>query len=355
MNHPSQEQLTAWVHDVLGALEADPVAAHVAECAGCREDSRRLREEAQILLSAIAPGERLAALKDRILESAGETRRPRAGGLFWQVPLAAAALVCLLLALFSPGPRHRLVGGRVAFEDGPEASAPCDLLASKAWRIRTLEPSRIQLSDHSTAQLGQGARASLEPGGPRGVRFELASGDGAFDVVPARERFSIRAASGNVECEEGRFLVKIVDENEGGTPMKSLIGGTLVTVLAGSVSLTNAMGQVSAGPGHSMVVAAREAPLLVAAPQDAEALLKRLEQLAARVAKLEEEVGRLEARNKQLKEQLQSTGSFWTVNPGGGTVRVIQGGPGAAAPGQPIIIELEEKERELKTERKKEK
>jgi ferric-dicitrate binding protein FerR (iron transport regulator) len=355
MNHPTLEELTGWVHDLLGTADALRVKAHVAGCAGCRDQAKRLREEARALAQAIAPDERLAALRNRILEKAGLSRRPRGAGLFWQVPLAAAVLLGLLAVFLSPGPSHRLIEGRVAFPDGVEVSAPHAFPVWTPWRIRAKEKSKVAFSDRSTAELSAGTEAALCPDGPGGVPFALSSGDVAFVVVHGPNRFSVRAPSGKVQCEEGRFLVRIVEEKEGGTPMKSLIGGTLVTVIAGSVSLSNALGQISAEPGRSAVMAAREAPLLVAAPQDAEALLKRLEQLVARVSKLEEEIGRLEARNKQLKEQLQSTGSLWTVNPGGGTVRVIQGGPGGAAPGQPIIIELEERARELKSVEKKEK
>lgn len=132
--------------------------------------------------------------------------------------------------------------------------------------------------------------------------------------------------------------------------MKGMIAGALVTVLAGSVSLSNAEGNASAGPGQSAVLARTQVPLLVAAPQDAEALLKKLEQLAARVAKLEEEIGRLETRNKQLKEQLKGNapgGGVWFGGAGGtGGVRVTQNGN--PAPGSSVIIELDENKTEKK-------
>lgn len=128
--------------------------------------------------------------------------------------------------------------------------------------------------------------------------------------------------------------------------MKGMIAGALVTVLAGSASLANAQGTASVEPGRAAVLARTEAPLLLAAPQDAEALLKRLEQLAARVAKLEEEIGRLEARNKQLKEQLKSNaagGGVWFGGNGAGGARVIQPGPGSS-----VILELDERKSEKK-------
>ena len=126
--------------------------------------------------------------------------------------------------------------------------------------------------------------------------------------------------------------------------MKNLLAGAIVTVFAGSISLSNANGTVDALTGQSAVLARAEAPLFLAAPQDKqEELLRRLEQLAARVAKLETEVAQLEEKNKQLKAQVSSNGPggvFWGVNPGqapGSTVRVLQAGGGA--PGATVIIE----------------
>jgi hypothetical protein len=138
--------------------------------------------------------------------------------------------------------------------------------------------------------------------------------------------------------------------------MKSVLAGAIVTVFAGSISLSNANGTVEARPGQSAVLARAEAPLFLAAPQDKqEELLRRLEELAARVAKLEGEIAQLEQKNKQLKLQLSSNagpgGAVWTTNPGqAGGVRVIQSGPGGAA-GSTIIIE--ENKVELKTPEKK--
>ena len=127
--------------------------------------------------------------------------------------------------------------------------------------------------------------------------------------------------------------------------MKGLMTGALVTVLSGSALLANERGAVRVEPGQAALLARAEAPLRVASPQDAEALLKRLEQLVTRVAKLEEEIGRLEARNKQLKEQVRTNpfgGAGWSGAQTSGGVRIING----AAPGQPgasVILEVEEK------------
>lgn len=117
--------------------------------------------------------------------------------------------------------------------------------------------------------------------------------------------------------------------------MKGIMAGALVTVLAGSVSLSNAEGRAVVTGGRSAALVASSEPLLVASPQDPEALLRRLEQIAGAIAKLEEEIGRLEARNKQLKAQLDSNA------PGG---RVWFGGAGGAAPGGGLQLELKREE-----------
>ena len=140
--------------------------------------------------------------------------------------------------------------------------------------------------------------------------------------------------------------------------MKKMLAGAIVTVFAGSISLSNANGSAEALPGQSAALARSQAPLFLAAPQDKqEELLRRLEQLAARVAKLEDEVTQLELKNKQLKLQIGSNapgGAVWGLAPGqpvnGAGVRVIQSGPGGA-PGSGVILEREEGN-EKKSERK---
>ena len=137
--------------------------------------------------------------------------------------------------------------------------------------------------------------------------------------------------------------------------MNKALAGAIVTVFAGSISLSNANGTVEAAPGQSAVLAKAEAPLFLAAPQDKqEELLRRLEQLAARVAKLEDEVAQLEKRNATLKSRLTSTGpggatfwadgtnGTWTINPQGGKVRVVGGSSGV---GGTVIIEEKKAEK----------
>jgi len=199
------------------------------------------------------------------------------------------------------------------------------------------------MSDRSTVELAAGSSLSISPGGRRGVQASLSSGRATFSVAPDARVLTVCSPAGRVEAADGKFDLKIVAEESGGTPMKSVLAGAIVTVFAGSISLSNANGTVEAQPGQSAVLARAEAPLLLAAPQDKqEELLRKLEELAARVAKLESEVAQLEQKNKQLKLQLSSNapgGAVWTTNPGQNGVRVIQSGPGGAAGGTTVIIE----------------
>lgn len=120
--------------------------------------------------------------------------------------------------------------------------------------------------------------------------------------------------------------------------MKGMIAGALVTVLSGSLSLSNPGGTAEASPGQTVALAQTQAPLLLASQDRQEELLRKLEQLAARIAKLEDEIAQLEARNKALKAQVNGAGAAgaatWSTS-GQGHFRVIQGGTSGAT----VIIE----------------
>ncbi len=351
MNHPDLDRLTSWVHGL-----PDPgVEEHVPGCPACRDAAEDLREEARVLSQEIGSPERLAALKAELLHAAGRGRPARL--LLWQVPVAAAVLFGLVAVLLPPGARHSVVDGRVALEDGRVVAAPVDLAASKSWQLQAVEDVRVSLADHTTVHLRPGTRIGLAPSGARGVQADVSSGEARFTVFPDPKRLVIVSPAGRVEAADGQFDVKIVFQDEGGVPVKNALAGAIVTVFAGSISLSNANGSAEARTGQSAVLARSQAPLFLAAAQDKqEELLRRLEQLAARVAKLEDEVAQLEARNKLLKLQLASNalgapGAAWNSAPGqpGGGVRVIQSAGGT--PGGGVIIELQDGN-EKKPERK---
>src|SRR5262249_53882230 len=91
--------------------------------------------------------------------------------------------------------------------------------------------------------------------------------------------------------------LKILRTEEREESMGKVMAATIVIALAGSTLLLNANASTES----------RAASTLLAVRQDPQELqLRRLEQLAARVAKLEGEISRLEETNKQLKAQLVS-------------------------------------------------
>ena len=354
MTHSDQDRLTLWIHGFLEAGDGAAIERHLSDCGDCRAAAAAIREEARLLSREIARPEQLLALKNRLLEVASGKRVSR--GLLWQVPVAAAVLLGLVGVLFSGGPRHSLVEGRATLNDGRVIAAPSDLSASETWQLRSMDQVRMRLVDQSTVNLSPGAEISLAPGGERGVRPELAAGEAEFSVAPDSRRLTIESPAGRVIATDGTCSLRIVFREEGGDAMKKTFAGALVTVLAGSMSLSSAGGVAQADAGQSAVLARTEAPLFLSSPQDKQDdLLRRLEQLAARVAKLEGEVTQLEEKNRQLKLQVAGNagnGAWGTFAPGqaGGGVRVIQSAPGAA-PGSTVIIELKE-EQEKKPERR---
>ena len=116
--------------------------------------------------------------------------------------------------------------------------------------------------------------------------------------------------------------------------MNKALAGALITVVAGSASLSTPSGTAEARVGQAAILAPAEAPLFVASPQDKqEDLLRRLEQLVERVTKLETEVSKLEAKNKQLKAQLQANAPGGAPGGPGASVWVIEGDGAQKNPG----------------------
>jgi ferric-dicitrate binding protein FerR (iron transport regulator) len=267
--------------------------------------------------------------------------RTRRSGWFsrehaWQAVMAAALLIAVVGVLgFPAGSDHVLVGGRAWLEDGRELQRGERLRASEPWALRTSESASLRLADGSTVELRPGSALDLRPAGRRGAEARLGAGRARVVVAPGRESLRISSPTGWVESVRGSFELKLTSEREEGEhmrkgrqPMKGMITAAIVTVLAGSASVGNARGILAAEPGSATVLSAAEPPLAVAAAQDAEALLKRLEELSSAIAKLEEKVQHLEARNKQLKDQLNAAGGApGAVPPGGAPL------PGASAPG----------------------
>lgn len=337
MTHPDLDVLSAWVH---GGVEPDGLPEHVDACAECRDQAEALRDEARLLEGALAAP---ADLEARLLEQA----RPRRS-LLWQIPIAAAVLLGLVALLAEPGRRHEVVSGRLALDDGRELAPKAELAAEKSWRIRAVEPSRIRLADGSAVELQPAAQVGLAPVEGRGVEAELVSGAVALAVAPGPRRLTLRFPAGRLETAEGRYGVKIVSAEQGGEPM---LAAAMVTLVSGTLSLSNPHGALEVSPGQSAFLTASAAPLLTAAPQDRqEDLLRRLEQLAAAIARVEAQIAKLEERNKQLKVQVQNPGAapgaVWVGGSSGATFKVIQGTGTATDNG--VILEVQTRDANLK-------
>ena len=303
MTHLPPDRLTAWVHDLLDPEEGEPVEAHVRGCAECRVRAEAVRGEARVLASALADPARLEALKKSLVKRAtAAPRRIRLGAL-WQIPAAAAVLFALVVTLALPSPAAvELVDGRVRMEPGDrEWVAPAVLPADAVREVRALEASTIRLASRFTVELEPEARIGLAPGPAADVR----AGRIRFTVTGSGGPVVVRSGAGRLESAGGRFELNVIEKNEGGTKMKGMLTGVVVTVLAGSVGMSNAHGTVEAESGRVVVLAPSQAPLFVS-QDDPETLLRRLEQLAAAIARLEAEISRLETRNAQLKASLKN-------------------------------------------------
>ncbi len=100
--------------------------------------------------------------------------------------------------------------------------------------------------------------------------------------------------------------------------MKGIASGILVTVLSGSLSLSQAQGREDLLAGRSAVLAASRAPLRVGLAQEGGAALsKRLDSLAAEIGKLEAEIQKLEKENAQLREERKAVVENGGTPPGG--------------------------------------
>jgi len=91
-----REQLTAYVDGTLSQAEAAAVAAHLAECAACRDTAADLLAVRKLLASLPAPAPPPALLPRTL---ARLPRRRRAAGFLPRLVVAAGAAGLLFLAL----------------------------------------------------------------------------------------------------------------------------------------------------------------------------------------------------------------------------------------------------------------
>jgi len=281
--HPTRDSLEQLARDV--ADDPGIAEAHVADCDACAAIVDEYRGEDDALRAGLAP---VAARPDAFMLKrvlAARHFRPREG---WgrQAAAAAVILIALMVLLFAPvRATHRLLDGSITLADGRRLDAPSAFEASSVSALETLK-------ECATIQLVDGTLVELRPA----TRVEV------------------------------REVSRQEIERLGEESMKGITSGVLVTVLAGSLSLSQAHGSADLLMGRSAVLSPSRAPVLLGLAQEGKAALaKRLEALALEIGKLEDEVKKLETENAGLKAELQ--------------VVVEGGGPGGSprqAPGSSV-------------------
>jgi hypothetical protein len=277
--HPTLDELERLARDV--ALDPRPIENHVRECAGCAARVEEFLREEDRLREQLAPAS--VQPSARFLEHVAAAKRPDPRDGWWrQMATAAAVLLGLLVVLTHPRKEtHRVLEGRVTLADGRGMAAPSSFEAAPVARLETT-------TERATLRLSDGTLMELRPS----TRVELK--------------------------ELGRDEIAAL----GGIEMKGIASGILVTVLSGSLSLSQAQGREDLLTGRSAVLAASRAPLRVGLAQDGGAALsKRLDALAAEVVKIEDEIQKLEKENTRLREERKAV--------------LESGGAAPASPGQP--------------------
>jgi hypothetical protein len=296
----------------------------------------RLRSEQRLLARVMAPGSAASALKARLLaleQQAPPAAAPRAAfglraGL--RVQLAAATLLFGALLFFicsSGGGRHSLLAGSVRFPDGRTLTAPAEFDGSRVWPLRAAGDVTLQLEDGSTLELSPESEVILRPRDGLGGGVELVSGRVRLVASGRTSRAELHGPGGWARILEGSVQMETILEGEHDMN-KKLLAATLVTVLSGSASLGNSMGNVECSAGGAVALSRSQGPcLLVPSQTSPKDSLRQLEALAAQVEDLEKEIQDLEAQNRALKAKL-------AARPAANSVTGAAAGSGAAGSGR---------------------
>jgi len=282
-DHPTLDDLERLARDV--AEDPDPLETHVRACAACAARVEEFRGEEDLLREHLAPA--AARPSAQFLARVAAAKRPKPRDGWWrQMAAAAAVLLGLLFALTHPRKEsHRLLEGSVTLSDGRGVAAPSTFeTAPVAGLETTTERATLRLSDGTLMELRPSTRVELK--------------------------------------ELGRDEIAGI----GGDEMKGIASGILVTVLSGSLSLSQAQGREDLLADRSAVLAVSRAPLRVGLAQEGGAALsKRLDTLATEIGKLEAEIQKLEKENAQLQEARKAAIENGGTPPGG-----APGKPGSA-------------------------
>jgi hypothetical protein len=274
-NHSSREDLEQFARGVAG--EGCAVGMHAANCAACAAILNEFQDEDDALHAILSPVD--VPLDAHLLKRVLAARQVRpVTGWARQAAAAAVILIALMFLLFSPTRgTHRVLEGSITTADGRRFDAPSAFEASPVIALETAKAP-------ATLSLVNGGLMELRPA----TRVEL------------------------------RELSRVEIESLGGEDMKGIASGVLVTVFAGSLSLSQAHGSADLVMGRSAVLSASRVPLLVGIAQEGKAALaKRLEALALEIGKLEEEVKKLETEHAGLKTELQRGVAGTATTPAG--------------------------------------
>ena len=149
----------------LSPEQARALDSHLAGCARCGEEARRLESVlAAVELPPVSTAELEALRSRRIGEGPGRVPRSRA----WQMPaaLVAAAAAAVLTVSIRPPPRHR--GSPVEQSEGPVVVSPEALAAGDSQELfpemtaDTADESPVSLEDDVLSLEGPGLFGNLD-------------------------------------------------------------------------------------------------------------------------------------------------------------------------------------------------
>ncbi len=261
----------------LGAEEQARLEAHLPECSACSEELVGLLELSEDLaaLSGGAP----SAGDVLTQETEGPTLRVHAGG-GWKVALSLIAAAALLLVSWiawrAPVARVVIAGAEV------QRLAPGQALVAR-------EDSRVLLPCGSEVEVEAGA--TLRFLGKR--ELALDTGVGWFRVAKAEEPFLVRARGARVRVLGTSFRVEVKEIDMSPKQGAALGAAVIVAVVTGVVvfETDHASEELRAGQGARATTAGGITRL------------ENEEQVAKRLAPLQEARAALEAENAELKER----------------------------------------------------
>ena len=204
----AEDRLDDYVDGALAESEFQEMELHIASCAACREQERRLRlilAQAHALPRELTPPRNLWP---GVAERIGQSRR-----MLWQSPLGLAMAAALLAAVAAlalrqtgPGPSNPLVTpvtavsvsverNSIAAAERDYEKASADLLAALEGRRASFSPETIASVERNLAVIDQAlseVRAALgrDPGNPELTRRLVSTHRKTVDTLRRLVRLS---------------------------------------------------------------------------------------------------------------------------------------------------------------------